>query len=79
MCDTKKTVSEMLIDTVNATGGIAYGGDGNPYPLGDPDWIDLADVYLAACQEAGVAPKVVEDELFQDNPGDANEPGELAD
>lgn len=59
---TTKTASERLIDTINVTGGVIQFPNGTFGPAGDPDWIDLGDVYLAACEENGVKPLIVPDE-----------------
>jgi hypothetical protein len=37
-----------LVATIDATGGIERNEDGTDSPMGDPDWIDLADAYNAA-------------------------------
>ena len=50
-----------LIHTINATGGVVWIG-GVPYPEGDRDWCDLAEVYLDACQYLGRSPT----ESFED-------------
>lgn len=55
-------VLRALCDTVEATGGITYGRDGNPEPVGDPDWIDLGVVYLAACEILSRKPMEAEQE-----------------
>lgn len=47
-----------LCNTVEATGGLIALEDGAFAPVGDPDWIDLADVYLAACEVVGRTPKI---------------------
>ena len=54
-----KSSRQMLMDTVEAVGGVRPNQDGTYSPLGDPDWIDLADAYLTACHECGREPKIV--------------------
>ena len=49
---------QSLISTINATGGVLAFPDGTHGPCGDPDWIDLADAYLAACAETGATPMI---------------------
>lgn len=41
-------VLKQLLSTIEATGGLIAHGDGTLGCAGDPDWIDLADVALAA-------------------------------
>lgn len=50
---------QMLIATVEAVGGVRPNPDGTYSPLGDTDWIDLADAYLTACHECGREPMIV--------------------
>lgn len=45
-----------LVDSINATGGIAYDRKGSPIPVGDPEWVDLAIAYLHGCRSLGVTP-----------------------
>jgi len=47
-----------LVDTIDATGGVVRFPDGFYAPVGDLDWIDLADAYLAACAALGQRPKI---------------------
>jgi hypothetical protein len=42
---------EQLINTIDATGGLVSNEDGTFGVMGDPDWLDLADAYVLACQE----------------------------
>lgn len=37
-----------LIGTIDVTGGVSYNAAGEPEPAGDPEWIDLGEVYLCA-------------------------------
>lgn len=53
---------KLLIDTIEATGGVVETETGNYAPVGDPDWIDLGDAYVAACQVIGRLPKVAEED-----------------
>lgn len=66
MLDTDRSSAALLIRTIEATGGIVRYADGTAAPVGDRDWIDLADAYIAACGELGrevlVAPAAEEDE-----------------
>lgn len=55
-------VLKNLVDTVTDTGGVYENPDGTHSPVGDPDWVDLADVYLAACAVLGIEPRVSENE-----------------
>ncbi|MBX5462542.1 MAG: hypothetical protein IRZ28_15805 [Steroidobacteraceae bacterium] len=61
-----KDATQLLIDTINATGGLLLRPDGTQAPLGDPDWLDLADAYLAACTEKGIDPVVTVDRESDD-------------
>jgi len=54
-----------LISTIENTGGIVGHEDGTFGPVGDPDWIDLADAYLAACKEEGRRPMVRAESLSE--------------
>jgi len=38
-----------LCNTIDATGGIVEFKDGTCAPVGDTEWIDLGDAYMAAC------------------------------
>jgi hypothetical protein len=46
-----------FIGTIEATGGCSC-EDGLLVPVGDPDWIDLADAYLRACAAIGRTPLI---------------------
>lgn len=50
------TAAQMLIDTVDATGGLAEVIDDSDVPVGDEEWSDLASAYKQACKECGVEP-----------------------
>lgn len=62
MFENPKTSAERLIATVESTGGLIAYPDGTFAPCADPDWIDLADAYLAACSETGRQPKISDDQ-----------------
>ena len=47
---------QALVDTVNATGGVTTGSNGRVMTIGDPEWLDLADAYVMACEALGVKP-----------------------
>jgi hypothetical protein len=55
-----------LIATIEATGGCVRDQRGSLAPAGDPDWIDLADAYLAACAALRRTPLVEEPEEGED-------------
>jgi len=40
---------EEFLCTINANGGIILDDDGLTAPAGDPEWIDLGEVYMQAC------------------------------
>ena len=48
-----------FIRTVEAVGGLER-VDGELRPVGDPEWLDLADAYVAACAVIGKAPVIAE-------------------
>jgi hypothetical protein len=50
MSGTKKS-AELLVATIEATGGLRQFSDGTVAPQGDPEWIDLGEAYLLACAE----------------------------
>jgi hypothetical protein len=54
---------EALCLTIEATGGIEYGSHGEPMPLADPEWIDMGEAYLTACNVLGREPMVKDDGL----------------
>ena len=57
--DTLAEAACRLINTVEATGGIVLNEDGTYSCVGDPEWIDLADAYVLACEAFGLKSKVV--------------------
>jgi hypothetical protein len=60
MTGTKKS-AELLVATIEATGGVVQFGDGTVAPQGDPEWIDLGEAYLVACAELQRLPMVQPD------------------
>ena len=57
MSDTRKS-AELLVATIEVTGGLLQFSDGTVAPQGDRDWIDLGDAYLLACAELQRLPVV---------------------
>jgi len=57
MSDTRKS-AELLVATIEATGGVVQLTDGTVAPQGDPEWIDLGEAYLLACAELQRLPVV---------------------
>lgn len=55
------TAAHRLVSTIEATGGLVAYRDGTHAPLGDRDWIDLGDAYIAACAELKREPVIGED------------------
>lgn len=58
---------DLLISTVNATGGVRASISrrvdgmlviGHCSPVGDPDWMDIGDAYLLACMSSSVDPLI---------------------
>jgi len=47
---------QQLINTINATGGVLPLPNGLYAPMGDPEWTDLGEAYIAACSERGLVP-----------------------
>ena len=46
---------------INMTGGVLRDDSGNVSGcVGDPEWLDLADAYMDACEALGVDPKLVQ-------------------
>lgn len=52
-----------LVSTVNATGGVVQYPDGTIAPVGEPEWTDLGDAYMAACTELGIEPQLTKGTL----------------
>lgn len=63
-----RNVIDKLIRTVEATGGVEKNEDGTYSPLADPDWLDLGDTYIEACEAIGREPKVAKDEEPTEDP-----------
>lgn len=53
---------DRLISAIEVTGGLIAYENGTYAPYADPDWIDLGDAYLAACEELGREPLIPNDE-----------------
>lgn len=49
----------MLIETVNAGGGIVRFPDGGYAPVASQQWPELGEAYMKACDEKGIDPIVV--------------------
>lgn len=63
-----------FVSDINLTGGVYLDKKGLHHPVADPDWIDLAETYLKACQAIGKKPTIVEgdeDELAEGGFGEA--------
>jgi hypothetical protein len=56
-----KDAAQMLIETINATGGLTSLESGLYAPVADPDWIDLAEAYFQACLEKAVEAVITDD------------------
>jgi len=54
----QQDATQLLIDTVNATGGLVSFANGTYAPQREPHRIDLGEAYLSACAEKRVAPIV---------------------
>lgn len=61
---TPNQVLRALIDTIESTGGIMVDRKGHHVPVGDPDWLDLADVYVKAKEALGESWEPIEDQTF---------------
>ncbi len=64
-----------FIETIEAVGGCLRDGGDTVAPAGDPDWLDLADVYLRACRAMGREPRIRDrdaDEILADDEGTAD-------
>jgi hypothetical protein len=51
-----KDAAQQLIEAVNAAGGLISLPNGLWAPVGDSEWIELAEAYFQACLEKGVQP-----------------------
>jgi hypothetical protein len=61
-----------FIETIEAAGGCLRDEGDTVVPAGDPDWLDLADVYLRACRAMGREPRIRDqdaDEIPTDDGG----------
>lgn len=63
---TPESVLRDLVKAVNVTGGVAKGDPSFSLPvyapLADPDWLDMGDVYMKACQVLKKRPRIVKSE-----------------
>lgn len=50
-----------LVGLIDSTGGVLELRDGLYAPNADPDWIDLADLYMEVCSLLGLPPRIRED------------------
>ena len=57
---TQQDAADLLIEAIEATGGITRVDKGLYAPVADPDWSDLAQGYLVACAEKCVDPLMAE-------------------
>jgi hypothetical protein len=49
---------EKFVSCINVTGGMLKYESGNIAGCGgDPEWIDLSDAYVVACEALGIEPK----------------------
>jgi hypothetical protein len=54
---------DAFVKTIDATGGCVREPTGRVYPVGDPDWYDLAEAYLLACQQLDREAMIAESEV----------------
>lgn len=60
----KKVLAD-LCDTIEATGGVVCDMVTNQlYPEADKDWVELATVYMDACDVLGRRPKITHERIF---------------
>lgn len=57
-------VIERFVDTIEATGGIERDHKGYEVPHADPDWIDLGEAYIFACDVIGREPVRYDQQAF---------------
>lgn len=57
-----KEALKLFCEDIDSTGGVTMNAKGFYSPLGDPDWLNLADSYMKACQALGRKPFVREPE-----------------
>lgn len=48
-----------FVDDIEATGGVMARESGLFVPLGDPEWIDLGELYIKACKALAHKPLIV--------------------
>jgi hypothetical protein len=60
--DAVQAALQAFIESIEVTGGCLRDEGGEVAPVGDPDWIDLADVYLRACAALERTPLIAEAE-----------------
>ena len=58
---TAESVLLKFVDTIEITGGVYKDHKGLYHPGGDPEWIDLGDVYIQACKVLGRETMVADD------------------
>jgi hypothetical protein len=56
--DALREALQGFIETIEATGGCVRDEGDTVAPVGDPDWLDLADAYLRACKALGREPQI---------------------
>jgi len=67
--ETLRKRTEALADFVSAisvTGGVKTDRNGYRVPVCDPEWVDLGEAYVKACDALGVEPKVSDEEDYDD-------------
>jgi hypothetical protein len=73
---TQQDAADLLIEAIDASGGITRIEKGLYAPVAAPDWTDLAQVYLVACAERCVDPVVADtagSDSVEDEEGDEDE------
>lgn len=53
-----REAAQLLVDTINSTGGLVRDPRDGLVPAGAPEWLDLSDAHIAACEALGVEVKV---------------------
>ena len=48
--ESMRSVLMQFVDCIDATGGVVMLPDGVDGCVGDPEWLDLAQAYMAACE-----------------------------
>ena len=76
----QQDAADLLIEAIEASGGITRIGKGLYGPVADSDWTDLAQVYLVACIEKCVDPLIaganVDDSDSADDEEDEDDEGD---